>query len=97
MEKKEQMYEGKAKRVYATDDSTLVIVSYQDDATAFNGLKKGTHAGSLTTYSSDNLDGENTLDNPTKYVPQTKEITVEGTTINVNIAPKSFAMYKIKK
>ena len=45
MEKKEQMYEGKAKRVYATDDASLVIVSYKDDATAFNGLKKGTIEG----------------------------------------------------
>ncbi len=45
MEKKEQMYEGKAKRVYATEDPTLVIVSYKDDATAFNGLKKGTIEG----------------------------------------------------
>ena len=69
----------------------------QNISVNLNGLKKGTRTGSLTTYSSDNLDGENTLDNPTKYVPQTKEITVEGTTINVNIAPKSFAMYKIKK
>lgn len=45
MEKKEQLYEGKAKKVYATDDSSLVIVSYKDDATAFNGLKKGTIEG----------------------------------------------------
>lgn len=45
MEKKEQLYEGKAKKVYATDDPNLVIVSYKDDATAFNGLKKGTIAG----------------------------------------------------
>lgn len=45
MEKKVQMYEGKAKRVYATDDAGLVIVSYKDDATAFNGLKKGTIEG----------------------------------------------------
>ena len=40
MEKKEQLYEGKAKKVFATDDPDLVIVSYKDDATAFNGLKK---------------------------------------------------------
>ena len=40
-EKKEQLYEGKAKKVYATDDPEVVIVSYKDDATAFNGLKKG--------------------------------------------------------
>ncbi len=45
MEKKEQLYEGKAKKVFATDDPTLVIVSYKDDATAFNGLKKGTIEG----------------------------------------------------
>ncbi len=45
MEKKEQMYEGKAKKVYATDDKELCIVSYKDDATAFNGEKKGTILG----------------------------------------------------
>ena len=45
MEKKEQMYEGKAKKVFATDDPALVIVSYKDDATALDGLKKGTIAG----------------------------------------------------
>ncbi len=45
MEKKEQLYEGKAKRVYKTDDPELLIVSYKDDATAFNGLKKGTITG----------------------------------------------------
>ena len=45
MEKKEQLYEGKAKKVYATDDKNLCIVSYKDDATAFNGLKKGTIVG----------------------------------------------------
>lgn len=41
IEKKEQIYEGKAKKVYLTSDPDLVIVSYKDDATAFNGLKKG--------------------------------------------------------
>lgn len=45
MEKKEQLYEGKAKKVFATEDPSLVIVSYKDDATAFNGLKKGTISG----------------------------------------------------
>lgn len=45
MEKTFQMYEGKAKKVFATDDENLCIVSYKDDATAFNGLKKGTIAG----------------------------------------------------
>ena len=45
MEKREQLYEGKAKKVFATDDPNLVIVSYKDDATAFDGLKKGTITG----------------------------------------------------
>ena len=45
MKKMEQMYEGKAKKVFATDDPGLVLVDYKDDATAFNGLKKGTIQG----------------------------------------------------
>ncbi|MBD5092528.1 MAG: phosphoribosylaminoimidazolesuccinocarboxamide synthase [Clostridiales bacterium] len=45
MEKKEMLYEGKAKKVYATDNADVVLVSYKDDATAFNGLKKGTITG----------------------------------------------------
>ena len=45
MKKLEQLYEGKAKKVFATDDPDIVIVDYKDDATAFNGLKKGTIAG----------------------------------------------------
>ena len=42
MNKLEQVYEGKAKKVFKTDDPELYIVDYKDDATAFNGLKKGT-------------------------------------------------------
>ena len=45
MKKLEQLYEGKAKKVFATDDPDLVIVDYKDDATAFNGEKKGTIVG----------------------------------------------------
>lgn len=45
MEKKEQMYEGKAKKVFATENPDYCIVSYKDDATAFNGEKKGTIVG----------------------------------------------------
>jgi len=45
MEKKEQLYEGKAKKVFATEDASVVIVDYKDDATAFNGEKKGTIVG----------------------------------------------------
>ncbi len=45
MKKLEMLYEGKAKKVFATDDPAVVLVAYKDDATAFNGLKKGTIAG----------------------------------------------------
>jgi len=45
MEKTTMLYEGKAKKVFATDDPSSVIVEYKDDATAFNGLKKGTIVG----------------------------------------------------
>lgn len=45
MEKQALLYEGKAKKVYATQDPQLLIVSYKDDATAFNGLKKGVIQG----------------------------------------------------
>ena len=45
MEKLDLLYEGKAKKVFATDDPDALIVDYKDDATAFNGLKKGTIVG----------------------------------------------------
>ena len=45
MEKREQIYEGKAKKVYATDEEGYVIVSYKDDATALDGQKRGTIVG----------------------------------------------------
>lgn len=45
MNKTEQLYEGKAKKVWATEDPDVVIVDYKDDATAFDGLKKGTIVG----------------------------------------------------
>lgn len=45
MEIGKQLYEGKAKKVFATDDPKVVLVDYKDDATAFNGLKKGQIAG----------------------------------------------------
>ena len=45
MKKLEQIYEGKAKKVFKTDDPDLYIIDYKDDATAGNGAKKGTIAG----------------------------------------------------
>lgn len=45
MKKLEQLYEGKAKKVFKTEDADQLIVDYKDDATAFNGEKKGTIVG----------------------------------------------------
>ena len=45
MQKGTQLYEGKAKKVFATEDPNLVIVDYKDDATAFNGEKEGHDSG----------------------------------------------------
>lgn len=45
MNKQEMLYEGKAKKVFLTEDPDVLIVSYKDDATAFNGLKKGSITG----------------------------------------------------
>ena len=73
MEKLNQLYEGKAKKVYATEDPNLVIVSYKDDATAFNGLKKGTIVGKgvvnnkVTNYLMQLLEKEGV---PTHFVEQ---------------------------
>lgn len=73
MEKREQMYEGKAKKVFLTDNPDIVIVDYKDDATAFNGEKKGTIAGKgainnrMTNYIFRMLEKENI---PTHYVQE---------------------------
>ena len=73
VKKLEQIYEGKAKKVYATDDENLVLVEYKDDATAFNGLKKGTIAGKgvinnkVTNHMMRMLEGEGV---PTHYVEE---------------------------
>ena len=45
MKKLDLLYEGKAKKVYNTEDPDILIVDYKDDATAFNGEKKGTIVG----------------------------------------------------
>ena len=73
IEKKEQLYEGKAKKVFATNDPNLVIVSYKDDATAFNGVKRGTIVGKgvvnnrMSNYLMEKLEKEGI---PTHYVQE---------------------------
>ena len=88
MQKTEMLYEGKAKKVYATENPELYIVSYKDDATAFNGLKKGTIAGKgvinnrVTNYMMKMLE-ENGV--PTHFV---EEISANETVVRkVSIVP----------
>lgn len=88
MEKTVQLYEGKAKKVYATTDENLVIVDYKDDATAFNGLKKGTISGKgvinnrVTNYLMQMLEKEGV---PTHFV---KELSDRETVVKkVSIVP----------
>lgn len=88
MEKRAQMYEGKAKKVYATDDENLVIVSYKDDATALDGQKKGTISGKgainnrMSNYLMQKLEKEGI---PTHYV---KELNDRETVVKkVSIVP----------
>ncbi len=87
-EKKEQLYEGKAKKVFATEDPNLVIVSYKDDATAFNGAKKGTIVGKgvvnnrMSNFLMEKLEAEGI---PTHYV---KELSERETLVKkVSIVP----------
>lgn len=88
MEKKELLYEGKAKKVYATDDPEILLVDYKDDATAFNGLKKGTISGKgainnrVTNYMMQILEKEGV---PTHFV---KELSDRETLVKkVSIVP----------
>ena len=62
----------------------------------FNGLKKGDRIGTHTILTSDNLDLENTLDNPNTVVPVTKDINVSGNSLELELAPKSVNLYTIK-
>ncbi|HAE89106.1 MAG TPA: phosphoribosylaminoimidazolesuccinocarboxamide synthase [Clostridiales bacterium] len=88
LEKTEQLYEGKAKKVFATTDPSLVIVSYKDDATAFNGAKKGTIVGKgvvnnrMSNFLMEKLEKEGV---PTHFV---KEISDRETVVKkVSIVP----------
>ena len=102
MEKREQLYEGKAKKVFATDDPNLVIVDYKDDAIAFNGAKKGTIVGKgvinnkLTNYLMQVLEKEGV---PTHFVEElseretvVKKVTIVPLEVIIrNISAGSFA------
>ena len=102
MKKVEQLYEGKAKKVFSTEDPNLCIVSYKDDATAFNGQKKGTILGKgainnrLTNYFMKLLEEKGVpthfveeLSDTDAVVKKVKIVPLE--VINRNISAGSFA------
>lgn len=68
----------------------------QDVTLNLKGMK-GEHSGSVTTFHADNLDGENTLDQPHRYEPVVKPISITAPAHNVSIPAKTFAVYKIEK
>lgn len=102
MEKQEMLYEGKAKKVYKTEDPDVLIVSYKDDATAFNGEKKGTIVGKgainnrMTNYLFRKLEEAGV---PTHYVNELNDRETEVKKVEIvplevivrNIAAGSFA------
>ena len=102
MKKLQQLYEGKAKKVYATEDPELYIVDYKDDATAFNGEKKGTILGKgvinnrVTNYLMKMLEKEGV---PTHFVEEiseretvVKKVTIVPLEVIIrNIAAGSFS------
>ena len=94
MKKLDMVYEGKAKKVFKTDDENVFIVDYKDDATAFNGVKKGTIVGKgvinnrMTNYLFQKLEEVGV---PTHYV---KELSDRETALEVivrNVAAGSFS------
>ena len=78
----------------------LKIVNTSDTAKkinyTFNGLKAAVRKGTQTVLKSDAMEQENTLDNPTAVVPVTKDITVSGNRLDVELASKSFSVYTIQ-
>ena len=62
----------------------------------FNGLKAAVRKGTKIVLKSDVMEQENTLDNPAAVVPMTKDITVSGNTLDVELAPKSFSVYIVQ-
>lgn len=86
MSKVDLLYEGKAKKVYSTEDKDILIVSYKDDATAFNGLKKGTITGKgainnrVTNYLMQQLEKEGI---PTHFVKQLNDRETEVKAVKI--------------
>lgn len=85
----------------STDEVIIKIANVsakaQDVTLNLKGMKKGTHAATLITLQSDDLNAENSIENPTKITPQTKSISVEAPVANISVPANAFVIYKIKK
>ncbi|MBQ0046763.1 MAG: carbohydrate binding domain-containing protein [Prevotellaceae bacterium] len=85
----------------STDEVIIKIANVSakvlDVALNLKGLKKGTHSATLISLQSDDLNAENSIENPTKITPQTKSISVEAPVANITVPANAFVIYKIKK
>jgi alpha-L-arabinofuranosidase len=84
-----------------TKNEIILKITNTSEATqkvtyTFNGLKAASRTGMHTELKSDNMDAENTLENPNAVVPTTNVISISGNTFEVEIAAKSFNVYTIK-
>ena len=85
MKKLEQLYEGKAKKVFKTDDPNLYIVDYKDDATAFNGLKKGT------------IEGKGIINNRVEEISDRETVVKKVTIIPLEVIIRNIAAGSLSK
>jgi len=91
-----------ASAVYDKNQKTVIVKivntsdKAQDIALNLQGMK-GSHSASVTTFHADNMDGENTLDEPTKYTPSVKQESISAPNFNVSVGAKTFVMYVINK
>ena len=103
MAKREMLYEGKAKRVYATDRADQLLVSYKDDATAFNGLKKGQIAGKgainnrMTNFLMKKLEAEGIPTHLVEEVSDTDTIVKRVTIVPLEVIVRNIAAGSLSK
>ena len=93
-----------ASAVYDNNQKSVIVKIVNTGKAAQNvtidiksGFFKGAVKAEQTVFSADNMDGENTLDEPTKYVPQVKNVEFDSSTFTVSVAPMSFAMYNVSQ
>jgi len=103
METRELLYEGKAKKVFSTDDPQVLLVRYKDDATAFNGLKKGTIAGKgainnrVTNHLMKMLEGKGIPTHLVKEVSATETLVKKVTIVPLEVIVRNVAAGSLAK